>query len=403
MCLDTGHHAPGTNIEFIVMQLLRLGKLGSFDFNSRFYADDDLIVGAADPFQLFRIIFEVVRGGGLNNPDVAFMLDQCHNIEEKIPGQIRSVLNVQEMTARALLVDRAALAAAQESNDVLAANAVFMDAFYTDVRPGPRRVARVARTRGRPDGRVRGIRLPAEDRRGPRRRRPGRLGSVSPMADPYAAADGLVRVYPAREPHGAGLVWAHGGAFAFGDLDMPEADWVARSLATRGTTVVSVDYRLAPTPAGFRFSPDGAARDGFVYPAGSDDVLAAWSWTVDNAARLRIDPERLAIGGASAGGNLAAGAVLRLLASGAEVLPALAVLAYPTLLAVQPAPSPELRAMLDANPEADGFGPESRARHVRALPRRTLRRRSAVRGAGHGDARRCRRVPADAHDQRRGR
>lgn len=135
VCLDTGHHAPGTNIEFIVMQLLRLGKLGSFDFNSRFYADDDLIVGAADPFQLFRIIFEVVRGGGLNNPEVAFMLDQCHNIEDKIPGQIRSVLNVQEMTARALLVDRAALDAAQAANDVLAANAVFMDAFYTDVRP----------------------------------------------------------------------------------------------------------------------------------------------------------------------------------------------------------------------------------------------------------------------------
>ena len=135
VCLDTGHHAPGTNIEFIVMQLLRLGKLGSFDFNSRFYADDDLIVGAADPFQLFRILFEVVRGGGLNNPDVAFMLDQCHNIEDKIPGQIRSVLNVQEMTARALLVDREALDAAQSANDVLAANAVFMDAFYTDVRP----------------------------------------------------------------------------------------------------------------------------------------------------------------------------------------------------------------------------------------------------------------------------
>ena len=66
VCLDTGHHAPGTNIEFIVAQLLRLGKLGSFDFNSRFYADDDLIVGAADPFQLFRIMFEVMRGGGLD-------------------------------------------------------------------------------------------------------------------------------------------------------------------------------------------------------------------------------------------------------------------------------------------------------------------------------------------------
>ncbi len=135
VCLDTGHHAPGTNIEFIVMQLLRLGKLGSFDFNSRFYADDDLIVGAADPFQLFRILVEVIRGGGLNNPDVAFMLDQCHNIEDKIPGQMRSVLNVQEMTARALLVDRDALAAAQQQNDVLAANGILMDAFYTDVRP----------------------------------------------------------------------------------------------------------------------------------------------------------------------------------------------------------------------------------------------------------------------------
>jgi L-rhamnose isomerase/sugar isomerase len=137
VCLDTGHHAPGTNIEFIVMQLLRLGKLGSFDFNSRFYADDDLIVGAADPFQLFRILYEVVRGGGYGRDSgVAFMLDQCHNIEDKIPGQIRSVLNVQEMTARALLVDGEALAAAQAAGDVLAANGILMDAFYTDVRPG---------------------------------------------------------------------------------------------------------------------------------------------------------------------------------------------------------------------------------------------------------------------------
>jgi L-rhamnose isomerase/sugar isomerase len=135
VCLDTGHHAPGTNIEFIVMQLLRLGRLGAFDFNSRFYADDDLIVGAADPFQLFRILFEVVRGGGYGpGVDVSFMLDQCHNIEAKIPGQIRSVLNVQEMTARALLVDRQALAEAEQAGDVLAGNAIVMDAFSTDVR-----------------------------------------------------------------------------------------------------------------------------------------------------------------------------------------------------------------------------------------------------------------------------
>jgi L-rhamnose isomerase/sugar isomerase len=135
VCLDTGHHAPHTNIEFIVMQLLRLGRLGAFDFNSRFYADDDLMVGAADPFQLFRIMFEVVRGGGYDaDSGIAFMLDQCHNIEPKIPGQIRSVLNVQEMTARALLVDREALAEAERANDVLGGNAILMDAFYTDVR-----------------------------------------------------------------------------------------------------------------------------------------------------------------------------------------------------------------------------------------------------------------------------
>ncbi|MER5880943.1 MULTISPECIES: L-rhamnose isomerase [unclassified Streptomyces] len=132
--VDTGHHAPGTNIEFIVATLLREGKLGAFDFNSRFYADDDLMVGAADPFQLFRIMYEVIRGGGFT-PDVAFMLDQCHNIEAKIPAIIRSVMNVQEATAKALLVDRDALAAAQRSGDVLAANAVVMDAYNTDVRP----------------------------------------------------------------------------------------------------------------------------------------------------------------------------------------------------------------------------------------------------------------------------
>jgi L-rhamnose isomerase/sugar isomerase len=134
--VDTGHHAPGTNIEFIVAFLLRERKLGAFDFNSRFYADDDLMVGAADPFQLFRIMHEVVGGGGLAaESGVNFMLDQCHNIEPKIPAQIRSVLNVQEATAKALLVDRPALGAAQRAGDVLGANGVLMDAYNTDVRP----------------------------------------------------------------------------------------------------------------------------------------------------------------------------------------------------------------------------------------------------------------------------
>ena len=134
--VDTGHHAPGTNIEYIVASLLRADRLGGFDFNSRFYADDDLMVGAADPFQLFRIMHEVVSAGALAAAaGVAFMLDQCHNIEPKIPGQIRSVMNVQEATAKALLVDADALAAAQARGDVLGANAVLMDAYNTDVRP----------------------------------------------------------------------------------------------------------------------------------------------------------------------------------------------------------------------------------------------------------------------------
>lgn len=202
----------------------------------------------------------------------------------------------------------------------------------------------------------------------------------------YSAADGLVRVYrastatdaPAGVP-GAGLVWAHGGGFAAGDLDMPEADWVARSLAARGVTVVSVDYRLV--------------GDGCRYPAPSDDVLAAWRWTLAHADELGVDPDRLAIGGASAGANLVAGAVLRLLGSGGRgapgdsrwsssdaggdayrdqaqgldtaaalptrpTLPSGVFLAYPTLLAVQPAPDAALRALLDANPAADRFSPD---------------------------------------------
>ncbi|GAA1058664.1 alpha/beta hydrolase [Agromyces bracchium] len=193
---------------------------------------------------------------------------------------------------------------------------------------------------------------------------------------PYAAADGLVRVYPAdaaaARPTPA-LVWAHGGGFAAGDLDMPEADWVARAFTARGVAVVSIDYRLAV---------DAAGR----YPAGSDDVLAAWAWTAAHADELGIDPARIVVGGASAGANLTAGAVLRTLgipatpdsAGGADRFPSAAVeaapgpdalsaertplpagvfLAYPTLLAVQPAPDAALRAMLDANPVADRFGP----------------------------------------------
>ncbi len=135
VCVDTCHHAPGTNIEYIVAFLLRRKRLGAFDFNSRFYADDDLIVGAADPFQLFRIMHEVNQGGGFDKgTTVSYVLDQCHNIEPKIPAQIRSITNVQEAVAKALLVDADGLKKAQLAGDVLGANDLLMDAYNSDVR-----------------------------------------------------------------------------------------------------------------------------------------------------------------------------------------------------------------------------------------------------------------------------
>jgi acetyl esterase/lipase len=154
------------------------------------------------------------------------------------------------------------------------------------------------------------------------------------------AAGDLVRVYPATNPTGAGLVWAHGGAFVHGTIDMPESDWVGRERAARGITVVSVDYRLTTESAHH-------------YPAASDDMLSAWAWTRERADELGIHPRRLGIGGTSAGGNLAAGAVLRL--QGRSASPALAVLAYPTLLAEQPAPSDELREKLLASGDPNRF------------------------------------------------
>ncbi len=133
--VDTGHHALATNIEFLVSSLIRVQRLGGFHFNSRFYGDDDLMVGSADPYQLFRIMFEIVDAVAVTpEGGVAFMLDQCHNIEPKVQAEIRSVMNVQEATAKALLVDREELAKAQLAGEVLEANAIFQEAFNTDVR-----------------------------------------------------------------------------------------------------------------------------------------------------------------------------------------------------------------------------------------------------------------------------
>jgi L-rhamnose isomerase / sugar isomerase len=130
--VDTGHHPQGTNIEQIVALLLADGLLGGFHFNNRKYADDDLIVGAIDPFELFRIMREI----GLGDADgVAFMIDQSHNVEGKIGAMIQSVVNIQTAYAKALLVDEKRLAVAQAEGDVLGAHRILLEAFETDVRP----------------------------------------------------------------------------------------------------------------------------------------------------------------------------------------------------------------------------------------------------------------------------
>jgi len=136
--VDTGHHPQGTNVEQIVALLLAEGLLGGFHFNNRKYADDDLIVGSIDPFELFRIMREIATGPGVDN--VAFMIDQSHNVEGKIDAMIQSVMNTQTAYAKALLVDGSKLAAAQRAGDVLGAHRIFLDAFETDVRPLLRRL-----------------------------------------------------------------------------------------------------------------------------------------------------------------------------------------------------------------------------------------------------------------------
>ena len=110
MLVDTGHHPQGTNIEQIVALLLAEGLLGGFHFNNRKYADDDLIVGAIDPFELFRIMREIARARPDADGAIAFMIDQSHNVEGKIDAMIQSVMNIQTAYAKALLVDEERLA-----------------------------------------------------------------------------------------------------------------------------------------------------------------------------------------------------------------------------------------------------------------------------------------------------
>ena len=153
-----------------------------------------------------------------------------------------------------------------------------------------------------------------------------------------------VRLYAPKTLAGVniGLVWVHGGSFTGGDLEMPEAHWVASQLAKRGITVFSVDYRLA--------------KEGTRYPIPSDDVLAGWNWALTASDELGIDPSRLSIGGASAGANLACGVAIRL-RDAAQITPRSVILAYPVVHAHLPPYSQDLVAKT-----------ESLAKEIRFLP-----------------------------------
>ncbi|HEY1478427.1 MAG TPA: L-rhamnose isomerase [Gaiellales bacterium] len=132
--VDLGHHAQSVNIEHIVSTLLGEGRLGGFHFNNRKYGDDDLIVGSVNPFELYLIYHELVNGAA-DRAGVGYVIDQSHNVEAKIEAMILSVTNLQAAYAKALLVDRAALAAAQVAGDVVEAHRLIVDAYSIDVRP----------------------------------------------------------------------------------------------------------------------------------------------------------------------------------------------------------------------------------------------------------------------------
>ncbi|WP_417512303.1 alpha/beta hydrolase fold domain-containing protein [Microbacterium sp.] len=202
------------------------------------------------------------------------------------------------------------------------------------------------------------------------------MSEIHEVALKAAGYDYALRIYPAAEPNGSMLVWLHGGAFMFGTLDMPEADQVGRRLSAAGITVASVDYTLAPLDALDRLSPPDsdadfpspeqlraeadAAGPRARFPVASLQIVAAFDWAVDNAVRYGADPARVALGGASAGANLSAGAAMRL-RDRATSLPSVLGLVYPSLHdGIVPA-NDELRALLRDVPPARIFTPEARA------------------------------------------
>jgi L-rhamnose isomerase/sugar isomerase len=135
--VDTGHHYLSQNIEQIVAWLLAEDMLGGFHFNDRRYADDDLTMGSIDPYQVFRIFHEILfyEWETGRQADVAFMIDQSHNLKPKIEAMIQTVIIAQELFAKAALVDYEPLVAAQQATDLVRAESLLQDAFATDVRP----------------------------------------------------------------------------------------------------------------------------------------------------------------------------------------------------------------------------------------------------------------------------
>ncbi|MGA9784320.1 MAG: TIM barrel protein [Terracidiphilus sp.] len=134
--VDTGHHYAGQNIEQIVAWLLHTGMLGGFHFNDRRYADDDLTLGSIDPYQVFRIFHEILAAGadGLSL-DIAFMIDQSHNLKGKMEAMVQTVCTAQELWVKAALVEREELARLQDACELVEAEELFRDAFWRDVRP----------------------------------------------------------------------------------------------------------------------------------------------------------------------------------------------------------------------------------------------------------------------------
>jgi L-rhamnose isomerase/sugar isomerase len=179
--VDTGHHYPTQNIEQIVAWLLHQGMMGGFHFNDRRYADDDLTLGSIDPYQVFRIFHELhaYRADKGKAADLAFMVDQSHNLKGKIEAMIQTVVTAQELYAKAALVDQARLAKFQKECSIVDAEECLREGFWTDVRP---MIAEWRRGKGLPEDPMKAFRESGYLERITRERRDRNMGAKSTYA-----------------------------------------------------------------------------------------------------------------------------------------------------------------------------------------------------------------------------